>query len=110
YGRLSVMLQSRFDAVSLFDVSPEAFDPAPKVWSAIVRLTPLSKVPDIDNARLFEQVVTQAFSQRRKTLRNSLRNLLTIEQIQEAGCNASDRPETLSVAQFASLSNLLTEQ
>lgn len=110
YGRLSVMLQSQFGAVSLFDVSPDAFDPAPKVWSAIVRLTPLHKQPDIQDAGQFERVVTQAFSQRRKTLRNSLRNLLTAEQIEQAGCDPGGRPETVSVAQFACLSNLIIEQ
>ncbi len=73
FGRLSVMLQVRYDMESLFDVSPDAFDPPPKVTSAIVRMTPLpaASLATVDMARL-SRLVTAAFGQRRKMLRNAL--------------------------------------
>lgn len=71
YGRLSVMLQWRYDVEWLFDVSPEAFDPPPRVASAIVRMTPLRSPAALDVA-LLEELVQVAFSQRRKLLRHSL--------------------------------------
>lgn len=71
YSRLSVMLQWRYDIEALFDVPPECFDPPPKVDSAIVRMTPLTAPPDL-NQRLFSELVATAFSQRRKILRNTL--------------------------------------
>jgi 16S rRNA (adenine1518-N6/adenine1519-N6)-dimethyltransferase len=71
YGRLSVMLQWRYAIEALFDVGPEAFVPPPRVWSAVVRMTPLAGTGDIDRALLGE-IVTVAFSQRRKLLRHTL--------------------------------------
>jgi 16S rRNA (adenine1518-N6/adenine1519-N6)-dimethyltransferase len=71
YGRLSVMLQWRYDIESVLDVPPEAFDPPPRVDSAVVRMLPLPPTPDIDAVQLGE-LVTVAFSQRRKILRNTL--------------------------------------
>ena len=71
YGRLSVMLQWRYDIESVLDVPPEAFDPPPKVQSAIVRMRPLPARADVD-ASLLGDLVTVAFSQRRKVLRNTL--------------------------------------
>jgi 16S rRNA (adenine1518-N6/adenine1519-N6)-dimethyltransferase len=71
YGRLSVMLQWRYDVELLFEVGPEAFDPPPAVDSAVVRMVPLTPPPAIDAARLGE-LVAVAFSQRRKLLRHTL--------------------------------------
>lgn len=71
YGRLSVMLQWRYEIESLFDVPPEAFDPPPRVDSAVVRMQPLREPALVDQARLGE-LVAVAFSQRRKILRNTL--------------------------------------
>lgn len=71
YGRLSVMLQWRYEIESLLEVPPEAFDPPPRVDSAVVRLTPLRTPPAVDRVRLGE-LVAVAFSQRRKLLRHSL--------------------------------------
>ena len=107
YGRLSVMLQARAQVTSLFHIGPGAFNPPPKVDSAFVRLQPWETSPyHIENRELFARVVAQAFSQRRKTLRNSLRQLLDEETIVAAGLAPSDRAEQLSVADFARLSNL----
>jgi 16S rRNA (adenine1518-N6/adenine1519-N6)-dimethyltransferase len=71
YGRLSVMLQWRYAIEAVLDVPPEAFEPPPRVDSAVVRMQPLPTRPDIDSALLGE-LVTVAFSQRRKLLRNTL--------------------------------------
>lgn len=106
YGRLSVMLQWRYDMTLLFVVPPEAFDPPPKVESAIVRMIPVEKPLACDGARL-EAVVLKAFSQRRKVIRNCLAGMFTEAQIIEAGIDPSMRPETVGLAQYVALANLL---
>ena len=109
YGRLSVMTQFRCNVTPLFDVQPESFAPAPKVTSSIVRLQPLQAPPfDVGADRCLQQVVATAFSQRRKTLRNSLRNLLSAEQILATGIDPGQRPEQLSLSQFAALARALS--
>ena len=106
YGRLSVMLQARCEVIPLFDIGPGAFTPAPKVDSAFVRLLPhTTPLYQIDDYALFRQLVTAAFSQRRKTLRNALRSLMTEEEITAAGQSPGVRAEQLSVAAFATLAN-----
>jgi 16S rRNA (adenine1518-N6/adenine1519-N6)-dimethyltransferase len=108
YGRLSVMLQLRFRIERLFVVPPGAFRPAPKVDSALVRLVPLrEQKPFVANETLFERVVAAAFGQRRKTLRNALKTLAGEDQIEGAGIEPGTRGETLSVADFVRLANLL---
>ena len=108
YGRLSVMSQFRCKITPLFDVQPESFSPVPRVCSSIVRLQPLIKPPaDAGSFINFKQVVSAAFSQRRKTLRNSLRNHLTADQILAAGIDPGQRAEQLSLSQFAALARSL---
>jgi 16S rRNA (adenine1518-N6/adenine1519-N6)-dimethyltransferase len=110
YGRLSVMLQQRYHIENLFKVPPTAFFPAPKVDSAIARLTPLTTIPfPVDNQADFEKTVKQAFSMRRKTLRNNLKGSISSEQIESLDINPGARAETLGVADFAALSNLYTK-
>jgi 16S rRNA (adenine1518-N6/adenine1519-N6)-dimethyltransferase len=107
YGRLSVMLQARTVVTPLFNIGPGAFNPPPKVDSAFVRLHPYDSSPyDIANWEDFSLVVSQAFSQRRKTLRNSLKQVVNEETIIAAGLTPSIRPEQLSIEDFANLSNL----
>ncbi|PPD38557.1 MAG: 16S rRNA (adenine(1518)-N(6)/adenine(1519)-N(6))-dimethyltransferase [Methylobacter sp.] len=108
YGRLSVMMQYYCEPELLFVVPPESFDPAPKVMSAVVKLIPHQPPPVAvrDPAQL-SRLVTEAFSQRRKTLRNSLSKVLTAEQIQSVGIDPSVRAETLALADFARLGDLL---
>lgn len=106
YGRLSVMLQYRFDMAQLFVVPPEAFDPRPKVESAIVRMVPrpaaaLGAHDDV----LLARVVMAAFSQRRKMLRNTLRDLLTEVEFSALGIASAQRAEDLSVADYVSIAN-----
>jgi len=105
YGRLTVMLAPWFRIEKLFDVGPGAFRPPPRVWSAVARLTVLP-VPAFDVPEGFAKLVAQAFSQRRKTLRNSLRGLLDAEGIESAGIDPAARPETLSPQQFGRLAAL----
>ena len=105
YGRLTVMLAARCKVEPLFDIGPGAFRPPPKVHSAFVRLIPHAATPFplLDPAR-FAQVVTQAFSHRRKTLKNALAGLVDETAIVTAGIDPKARPETLSAADYARLS------
>ncbi len=106
YGRLSVMVQYRCKAEYLFTVGRGAFQPPPKVESAVVRLEPYQVLPyPAHNEKHFSGLVNQAFSQRRKTLRKSLKQLATDQHFQAAGIDSGKRPEQLSVAEFVALSN-----
>jgi 16S rRNA (adenine1518-N6/adenine1519-N6)-dimethyltransferase len=109
YGRLSVMLQTRFRIQRLFVVPPGAFRPSPKVDSAIARLTPLGATrPKIDDEVLFARMVAAAFGQRRKTLRNALKSLATDDVLEREGIDPGARGETLSVPDFVRLANALS--
>jgi 16S rRNA (adenine1518-N6/adenine1519-N6)-dimethyltransferase len=104
YGRLSVMVGRVFEPRILFDVGPGAFTPPPKVRSSIVALHPRREPvgPSVrDDA--FETLVRQAFSQRRKTLRNSLKGICSEALIRQAGIDPAARPQTLSAADYARL-------
>ncbi|MGC3982522.1 MAG: 16S rRNA (adenine(1518)-N(6)/adenine(1519)-N(6))-dimethyltransferase RsmA [Steroidobacteraceae bacterium] len=104
YGRLTVMLAPWLQVVPLFDIGPEAFRPPPQVMSTVVRLVPHTTPPfEIHDRTVFAKVVMAAFSQRRKTLRNALRQLLSAEQIQAAGIDPGLRAEVLPPASFALL-------
>jgi 16S rRNA (adenine1518-N6/adenine1519-N6)-dimethyltransferase len=104
YGRLSVMMQYYCHGELLFDVPPESFNPIPKVMSAIVRLVPHSQPPvNIPSVALLNKIVTQAFSQRRKTLRNALKKLLSEEEINRVEINPKLRAEEISLSGFAKL-------
>ncbi len=108
WGRLSIMCQYHCKIMPLFTVEPESFSPAPRVQSGFVRLIPHQKPPvHIASKKVFDQVVMQAFSMRRKTLRNSLRELLDVSLIEQAGIDPGLRAEVLGLEQFAALSNLL---
>jgi len=109
YGRLSVMLQARFKVGKLFTVPPGAFQPPPKVDSAIVRLVPLPEAAlPYNDERVFAEVVARAFGQRRKTLRNTLKGMAGDTDFSAVGIDPVRRGETLSVAEFAALANHLS--
>ena len=109
YGRLSVMLQYRFDMEYVFSVPAESFRPVPKVESAIVRMTPRdSSARIVKDEALFSQIVTAAFSQRRKTLRNTLQQHLTAADFSALGIDSGLRAENLSVEEFAAIANFLS--
>jgi len=106
YGRLSVMLQYRFHMERLFDVAPGAFRPAPKVTSSIVRMTPLpAGTFNAHDETRFARIVAAAFAQRRKTLRNTLRDFLDETALAALGFDPGLRGERLSVADFVTIAN-----
>lgn len=110
YGRLGVMISAVADTEALIDVPPESFFPAPKVDSGVVciRPNPARRAAIRDLSHL-QSVVRQAFSQRRKTLRNTLKGLATPTQLDALGIDPGARPETLPVESFVALSNALLE-
>lgn len=108
YGRLSVMTQFYCQAQLLFNVSRHAFNPPPKVESAIVQLVPRQQNESVDST-LLAQVVQQAFSQRRKTLRNSLKDWFSAEQLQGLDIDPTARPETLDLEAFIRLARLASQ-
>ena len=108
-GKLSVACQYRCAVTPLFDIPPEAFRPAPRVQSTFVRLVPHARPPvAVDDTGDFDRLLSQAFSMRRKTLRNSLRGLLSAERIAAAGVDPGLRPEMLELEAWARLSNRLS--
>jgi len=110
YGKLSVVVQYHCQVDKLLDVSPEAFTPQPKVDSAVVRLIPYKSPPvSINSYEDLEEIVTASFAQKRKTLHNNLKSLLTDEQILSVNVDPSRRAETLSLEEFAALSKLLSD-
>jgi len=111
YGRLSVMLQQRFAMARLFDVPPGAFRPEPKVTSSIVRMVPLpADRPRPDDEALFARVVAAAFGQRRKTLRNTLRDFLDDGDFAALGLDPGLRGERLTVADYIAIANHVFRQ
>lgn len=106
YGRLSVMVQYYAAVTPLFAVAPSAFKPIPKVDSAVVRLArkPAS-APRANNERTFSSVVKQSFAQRRKTLKNNLKGILTGDDLAACGIDPGARAETLSVDAFIRLAD-----
>ncbi len=108
YGRLGIMVQYYCEVENLFLVPPECFQPQPKVDSAIVRLKPFKELPyQAKSVKLLERVVNVAFQQRRKTLRNGLKQLANSEQLDALTTDISLRAENLSVADFVALSDEL---
>jgi len=106
FGRLSVMLQYTCQTEHLFNVAPDNFTPPPKVDSAIVRLIPYQQKPFIaEDETIFAQTVKNAFAQKRKTLRNNMKQWLSAEQIESCGITPNVRAEQLSVSDFVTLAN-----
>ena len=108
YGRLSVMLQYYLQMDYLITVPPEAFQPAPKVESAFVRCVPHAELPFVaKDTTLFAKVVLAAFSQRRKTIRNTLKPFLNDDDFTKLGIDSKRRAETLSLGEFVAITNYL---
>ncbi|WP_392538369.1 16S rRNA (adenine(1518)-N(6)/adenine(1519)-N(6))-dimethyltransferase RsmA [Legionella sp. 227] len=109
YGRLTVMLQYHCAVEHLFDVPPEAFDPQPKVDSAVVRLIPhrVSPFEKISVAQL-ERLVASAFAMRRKTLNNNLKGIITFEQLSSLGIDGNKRPEQISISEYVQLAKFIS--
>ncbi|HEY2418352.1 MAG TPA: 16S rRNA (adenine(1518)-N(6)/adenine(1519)-N(6))-dimethyltransferase RsmA [Steroidobacteraceae bacterium] len=107
YGRLTVMLTPLVTATRVLDVGAGAFRPAPKVSSSVVRLSVIDTPPSWSREPAYAEVVSAAFGQRRKTLRNSLRSLLSAGAMQALGIDPGARAETLTAAQFGALAQAL---
>lgn len=108
YGRLSVMVQYLAGVTELFDVPPQAFNPPPKVDSAVVRLIPYQQKPiQAKDETHFANLVMQVFGQRRKMLRASLKQFYPTTDVSACPIDITLRPEQLSVADFVTLSDFL---
>lgn len=111
YGRLSIMVQYHCAVEHLLDVPPEAFNPRPKVDSAIVRLTPYQQLPYVaKNVQNLERVVRQAFAQRRKTIRNNLKGLVADAALEQLGIDPGSRAEQLSLPNWVAISDTVADQ
>ena len=115
YGRLSVTVQALADVEMILELPPHAFSPAPDVWSAVVIVTPRPSPIPIENRQVFENLVRELFSHRRKTIANGLKGLASIYGKENVAKFAASleadllqkRPEVLTVAEFITLSNRL---
>ncbi len=110
YGRLSILVQYLCHANQLFIVPPGAFSPAPKIDSAIVQLTPRKPLADsirLEHATLNDLsfIAKSAFAQRRKTLRNNLKKIITESDIKQCDIDPGRRAETLTISEFVALTN-----
>lgn len=106
YGRLSVMAQYFCQIIPVLEVPPTSFKPAPKVDSAVVKLIPYKEKPyQLNDVKILSRVTTEAFNQRRKTIRNSLSNMFTVEQLVELNIDPNLRAENITVQQYCQLAN-----
>jgi 16S rRNA (adenine1518-N6/adenine1519-N6)-dimethyltransferase len=104
------MLQYHCEVEHLFDVPPEAFEPQPKVDSAVVRLIPFQKSPfDTIAVEQLERLVASAFAMRRKTLTNNLKGIISFAQLAELGIDGNRRPEQISVAEYVQLAKFISK-
>ncbi|GGN15792.1 MULTISPECIES: 16S rRNA (adenine(1518)-N(6)/adenine(1519)-N(6))-dimethyltransferase RsmA [Marinomonas] len=111
YGRLSVMAQYYCSVESLFIVGPESFDPAPKVDSAIVRMTPHKALPyPVNDIKMLEDMVRIGFQQRRKTLRNNYKGVLDTDDFSALNIDPTLRPERLDVEDFVRITNYVLKK
>lgn len=107
YGRLTIMLGCFLRSEHLFDVGPQAFQPPPKVVSSVLRMQPHAVgTVDLEDPQQLSRLVTQAFSKRRKTLRNALKGLILEDQLRSCGIDPAARPEQIAISEWVALSNL----
>jgi len=110
YGRLSIMTQYQCQVFPVMEIGPEAFKPAPKVDSAIVRLVPHKTISNpVKDINALNTVCLAAFNQRRKTIRNSFKKLLSVEQLESLKIDANLRPENLSIDDYIKLANFIVD-
>jgi 16S rRNA (adenine1518-N6/adenine1519-N6)-dimethyltransferase len=110
FGRLSIMTQYQCQVIPVMEIGPEAFKPAPKVDSAIVRLIPHSEIKNpVKDISALNTVCLAAFNQRRKTIRNSFKNLINVEQLESMNIDANLRPENLTLDNYIMLANFIVD-
>ncbi|SES91068.1 16S rRNA (adenine(1518)-N(6)/adenine(1519)-N(6))-dimethyltransferase RsmA [Thorsellia anophelis] len=111
YGRLSIMAQYYCEVIPVLEVPPNAFKPAPKVDSAVVKLVPHKNPPHlVDDIKLLSRVTAAAFAQRRKTLRNSLSEMASLEDLNKVGIDEKLRAENITIKQYCDLVNHLSQK
>lgn len=111
YGRLTVMAQYYCHAIPVLDVPPECFKPAPKVDSAVVRLVPKSEDERVPlDTKLLSHICQNAFNQRRKTLRNSLKKVVSAEEVEALGIDITLRAENIAIEDYIRLTQYLSEK
>jgi len=109
YGRLSVMTQYFCRPEKLFSISPTAFNPPPKVHSAIIHLTPKKNITKNIDINVLNNIVTAAFNQRRKTISNSMKKYITSEKLIEINIDPKARAENLTVEQYITITDTVME-
>ena len=110
YGRLSIMTQYQCQVLPVMEIGPEAFTPPPKVDSAIVRLIPHAEITNpVKELSMLNQVCLTAFNQRRKTIRNSFKKLISAENLENLNISPTLRPENLSVDEYIKIANFLSD-
>jgi len=109
YGRLSVMVQYHCQIKLLFNVGPHSFTPPPKVMSSFLRLLPAARPVKAHNLVHLQDIVRQSFSHRRKMLRNCLKGLVSVAELESIGIAPDIRPEQLAVEDFVRISNIVDE-
>jgi len=110
YGRLSIMTQYQCQVIPVMEIGPEAFKPAPKVDSAIVRLIPHKEIKNpVKDINALNTVCLAAFNQRRKTIRNGFKKLISVEQLTSLDIDANLRPENLTIDDFIKLANFIVD-
>lgn len=110
YGRLSIMTQYQCQVIPVMQIGPEAFTPPPKVDSAIVRLIPHKNIENpVKDISILNRVCLEAFNQRRKTIRNSFKKLINVEQLTALGIDPSLRPENLTIDNYITVANFLAD-
>jgi len=110
YGRLSIMTQYQCQVIPVMEIGPEAFKPAPKVDSAIVRLVPHSEIKNpVKDISALNTVCLAAFNQRRKTIRNGFKNLISVAQLEALNIDANLRPENLTLDDYIILANFIVD-
>lgn len=110
WGRLGIMAQFYCEVEALFEVPPTAFNPPPRVDSAIVRLTPRADLPAASDAQRLKRVVQAAFAQRRKTLRNNLKALIDSSRLETLGIDPGARAETLGMQDFIEIARTVDQE
>ncbi|GAA6170517.1 16S rRNA (adenine(1518)-N(6)/adenine(1519)-N(6)) -dimethyltransferase RsmA [Colwellia sp. KU-HH00111] len=110
YGRLSIMTQYQCEVIPVMEIGPEAFNPAPKVDSAIVRLIPHKTIKNpVKDINALNTVCLAAFNQRRKTIRNGFKKLISVEQLASLNIDANLRPENLTIDDYITLANFIVD-
>ncbi len=111
YGRLGIMVQYYCKTDALFDVLPDSFQPKPKVTSSIIRIKPYQRLPfPCEDVAILADIVRDAFNMRRKTIRNSMKKIITTLELEQLEINPDLRPESVSIELFVKIANFIASK